>query len=243
MFIVFGQAPLPVEPTEGAFDNPSFRQDLEGMQLGTFDDLDEITEHGLSPVDKALFVAAGGRDFKQLGQHAKQAEQDQMCATAIRDTCRVHHHSQGPAHGIYRDVAFAAFEFLAAVIAPLPPFCTVLTDWLSMMARVGSGWRPACTRTRRRSWCMTWSHKPRLRQRHIVMYTTSHGGKSLGNSRHWQPVRCTYRIALQIARRECLRGRPFCWGSINGAKIAHSSSRKSLAYPLPFRFIHQQWTP
>src|SRR5215472_13671217 len=140
-------------------------------------------------------------------------------------------------------MTLAAFDFLTAVVTALPPFCTVLTDWLSMMARVGSGLRPACTRTRRRSSCMTCSHMPRLRQRQNVMYTTSHGGKSLGNSRHWQPVRCTYRIALQMARRECLRGRPFCWGSSKGAKIAHSSSRKSLAYPMPFLFIHQEWAP
>src|SRR6516225_5993934 len=39
-------------------------------------------------------------------------------------------------------------------------------------------------------------------------------------------------MALQMARRECLRGRPFCFGSSKGAKIIHSSSRISLAYPM-----------
>jgi DNA N-6-adenine-methyltransferase (Dam) len=37
------------------------------------------------------------------------------------------------------------------------------------------------------------------------------------------------------------RGWPFCLGSSKGSKITHSSSRKSLAYPMPCLLIHQQW--
>src|SRR6201987_3060735 len=56
-----------------------------------------------------------------------------------------------------------------AAVHPHRIFCTVLTDWLSTIASVGSGLRPAFTRTRRRSSCMICSHTPRFRQRQNVM--------------------------------------------------------------------------
>ncbi|MBV8053991.1 MAG: DUF2384 domain-containing protein [Deltaproteobacteria bacterium] len=54
------------------------------MQLGALDDLDDIAEHGLAPLDDSLLVATVEQDFKQLGQHQKQAQQYQMRAASIR---------------------------------------------------------------------------------------------------------------------------------------------------------------
>ena len=50
-------------------------------------------------------------------------------------------------------------------MATLPPFCTVFTDWLSMIPSVGSGLRPALMRTRLRNSRRIFSHNPLFRQR------------------------------------------------------------------------------
>ncbi len=63
MLIVFGQAPLPVEPTKGSFDNPTLGQHLESMEVRTLDDFDQVAEHRFAPIDDALFVTAIDQDF------------------------------------------------------------------------------------------------------------------------------------------------------------------------------------
>jgi hypothetical protein len=70
-----------------------------------------------------------------------------MRAAGVGDGGGMHRDRQRPAHHIYREVALAPLDLFARVEAPLPPFCAVLTDWLSIMASVGSGLRPALTRT------------------------------------------------------------------------------------------------
>jgi len=62
-------------------------------------------------------------------------------------------------------MAFAPFRLLATVMAALPPFYTVFTDWLSMIPSVGSGLRPALMRTRLRNSRRIFSHNPLFRQR------------------------------------------------------------------------------
>src|SRR5207249_9062221 len=61
---------------------------------------------------------------------------------------------QDQAVGIYQDMALAAFDLLAAIVAAPPPFWLVFTDWLSIIAALGVGSRPCFTRTcsRRAVW-------------------------------------------------------------------------------------------
>lgn len=47
---------------------------------------------------------------------------------------------------VYEQVAFAAVDLLASIVAVRPPFSVVLTDWLSMMAALGCRLRPAASR-------------------------------------------------------------------------------------------------
>jgi len=128
------------------------------------------------------------------------------------------------------DMSLAALDPLARIVAALLPFCRVFTLWLSMIATVGSGSRPALIRTWRRKWWLIAAQVPALRKRQKVMYTARQGGKSFGNIRHWQPLRSTYRIALYRLRTGCLRGRPICSGSKNRSISAHSRSLTSLGY-------------
>jgi len=55
---------------------------------------------------------------------------------------------------VYEQIPFAAVDFLAGIISMEPPFSVVLTDWLSMIAALGSASRPSAMRTcvRNTSW-------------------------------------------------------------------------------------------
>ena len=51
------------------------------------------------------------------------------------------------ARGVDRDVALAALDLLSRVVAARPPFSVVLTLWVSMIAALGLGSRPFCSRS------------------------------------------------------------------------------------------------
>ena len=155
MLVVFGQTAVPVEPAEGSFNDPAFRQDFEFVEFWAFDDFQNRAEHGLAPVNDTWFIASIDKDLEKMRHDEKPADQNPMRPPALGDARQMNGHGQNIAHHIHGDVAFATFRLLAAVIPTLPPFCTVFTDWLSMIPSVGSGERPAFTRTRLRNACMT----------------------------------------------------------------------------------------
>ena len=55
----------------------------------------------------------------------------------------MNHDCQQHSQRVYGDVALAALDVLAGIIAVGPPFCGVFTDWLSMIAAEGVGFLPA----------------------------------------------------------------------------------------------------
>ncbi len=59
-------------------------------------------------------------------------------------------------------------------------------------------------------------------------YTASHGGRSCGSIRHWQPVRVRYSSALSISRRACTGLRPRVSCGSRGSTMAHCSSVRSV---------------
>jgi len=89
VFVVFCQAAIPIEPAEGSFDDPAFGQELESVKFGAFDDLDQVTKHGLAPIDDTLLVTTIDEDYKQRQQDKRQADQDQTSAGRFGDACRM----------------------------------------------------------------------------------------------------------------------------------------------------------
>jgi len=71
-FVVLGEAAGPVQPCEGAFDDPTFGQHLKQVLLGASNHFHAIAEHLLCPVDQRACVAAVDID---LGDGVEAAEQ------------------------------------------------------------------------------------------------------------------------------------------------------------------------
>jgi hypothetical protein len=81
----------------------------------------------------------------------------------VLKTGLVHELVQDQTVGIHQDMALAAFDLLASVIAAPPLLWLVFTDWLSIIAALGVGSRPCFTRTCSRSAVWMRSHVPSVR--------------------------------------------------------------------------------
>jgi len=69
-------------------------------------------------------------------------------AVAVLDVGRVDQDGRGQPEGVDDQMALAALDLLARVVAAGPPFSVVLTVWLSTMPAVGGPVRPAPSRPR-----------------------------------------------------------------------------------------------
>lgn len=56
---------------------------FELVEFWAFDEFQNMAEHGFAPVDDALFVAAIDKDFEEMRQGNKQADQHEMSAAAL----------------------------------------------------------------------------------------------------------------------------------------------------------------
>jgi len=147
-FVVLAQAAVASEPGEGSFDDPALGQDHEARQVvAAFDDLQDPASQLPCPLDQLAGVPAVGPDPLEPPELADQSGQRPLRPVAVLDVGRMHDHNQQQAQGVYDDVTLAPVDLLARVVAPRPPFSTVFTDWLSMIAAEGLGFRPSWTRT------------------------------------------------------------------------------------------------
>lgn len=149
--VVLAQASVSLEPPEGAFHDPSLGQDHEARHVvAALDDFQNPAPELSRPVDQLSGIAAIGPDQLQPGEAAFEFGQHQLGSIAVLNVGRMHHHGQHQAEGVYDDMTLAAVDLLARVVSTRPPFSTVFTDWLSMIAAEGLGFRPSWIRTCRR---------------------------------------------------------------------------------------------
>lgn len=122
------------------------------MQLGAFDDLDlpgPGVGHDLG--HSGALIAGVCEDLDDRGEAASGVAQQAAGAIAVLDIGAMDDDIQQQAEGVDDDMAFAARDFLARVVALRidrgPPFCAALALWLSMIPTVGTGLRPSASRT------------------------------------------------------------------------------------------------
>ena len=146
--VVFAQPTITPEPGKGSLDDPTLGQNLEaGHIVAAFDDLQYPVAHFLGPLDQFAGVAPVGPDQLELGELPDQFGQHQLGPIAVLDIGGMHNDDQEQAHRVYDDVSLASLDLLASVVTARPPFSAVFTDWLSMIAAEGLGFRPSWTRT------------------------------------------------------------------------------------------------
>ena len=147
--IVFAQPSILSQPRKGPFHYPSPGQYRKAFNaLITFDNLQQPATKIESPVDEFTCVSTISPYQRQTTETAGQFTQNQFCPVTILNISCMYNHSYHQTQRIYHQMAFSAFCLLASVIASVPPFDAVLTVWLSIIAALGLGWRPAWTRTR-----------------------------------------------------------------------------------------------
>ena len=155
LLVVLREAPLLAKPRERALHHPAARQHREAFLVGGLNhDLQVEAPAVLDPLHQRPVVVAVRPDLLKPRQAQPEAVQQTFGGFAVADVGGGDQAAEQQALGVYQDVALAAVDLLAAVIAPDPPFSVVLMDWLSKTAAEGCGSRPRLWRTcsRRRSW-------------------------------------------------------------------------------------------
>ena len=148
--VVLAQPAILAQPGKSAFDHPAFGQEHEAMQVRAFDDLQYPVAELSGPRDELACITAVGPDQRQSRETAGQFLQNQLGSITVLDARRMHHDRHHQTERIHHQMAFSAHYLLARIVTSVPPFEAVLTDWLSIIAALGLGWRPALIRTR--SW-------------------------------------------------------------------------------------------
>ena len=149
---IFGKPSAAVEPSNGAFDDPTAREHHESFGLiGAFDDFSfEAGQDFRQRLVELRPLVAGVREqLRQEGIHPEQGCKQQDAAVAIMDIGWVNDRVEQQTQRIYENMALLALDLLARIIAmrvdPGPPF-QLFTLWLSMMAAVGLASRSPCSR-------------------------------------------------------------------------------------------------
>jgi hypothetical protein len=142
------QTTIATEPGKGPLQDPPLGQNLKASHVGVaFDDLQDPVPQRAGPVDHLGGASPIGPDPVEPGELSDRLGQHQLGPVAVLDVGGVDDDGQEQAHRVYDDVPLASLDLLAGVVAARPPFSAVFTDWLSMIAAEGVGFRPSWTRT------------------------------------------------------------------------------------------------
>ena len=137
------------------FNDPAPRQDGKPFRLVR--PLDDLNLHlGYDPAQASLelrsLITAVGVELQQKRIQPKQAGHQHDAAVAVLHVGRMHDRLHQQALRVDHDMALAAVDLLACVIArrvdAAPPVSALFTLWLLMTAAVGLASRPACSRHR-----------------------------------------------------------------------------------------------
>ena len=139
-------------PRQGALDDPAFREHHKAVAVAAADDLQVP---GAGSGDGGLHLAALitriGDDALQKREAPPSLPQQRLCAVPILHAGRMDADCEEQSEGVGQDVALAAKDLFARVIAGRvergPPLTAPFALWLSMIAVVGLASRPAPSRT------------------------------------------------------------------------------------------------
>lgn len=123
LLVVAGKPAVLDDPGEGALDHPAAAQHLEALGGRiAFDDLDDDVGLLPGPAHKPTSVAAVGIGTFDKGVSCAGGLEHRLAAIAILNAGGVNPDGEQPTIGIGQDMALAAVDLLARVIALRAPF-------------------------------------------------------------------------------------------------------------------------
>jgi len=151
-FEVARQAAVATDPCERPLDYPAFWQNLKSSSVRSLDDLQSPSPgapYGQCHLASGI-SAISKNAFDEREQSSCPAQQMESTITVL-NIGRMNDDIQQEAQRVDQDVPFATLDLLARVVARRierrPPFCEPLAVCESIMATVGLGSRPSCSRT------------------------------------------------------------------------------------------------
>ncbi len=153
IFPVLGQPATTTQPTDGAFDDPSFGQNDEAFgPIGAADDFGNEAWHDACQaiMEHRPRIGAVGKQLLEERELSEHRGQDHQTAVTILNICGRNQRVQQQTQRIDEDVALLAFDQLACIepmgINAGPPFSALFTLWLSTMQAVGLASHSSCSR-------------------------------------------------------------------------------------------------
>ena len=139
--VVATESAVTPKPTKCSLHHPAPRQHLEGVQVGSFYNLDRATPHFSTPVQQGSCVATVGPDVfdAPAGLLAEESREQLFGAIAVLDVGRQDHYQQQQADRVDQNVALASVDFLARVVAALVADLAALDTLTVDGARAGLG--------------------------------------------------------------------------------------------------------
>jgi len=236
--VISAQASGFEEPRESSFDNPALALNMKPFSAvrRLHDVQTELAprSQGFDPGDQTALVSSVCPNDLQPSEGADQYRQEALGSHTILHACLTDPYAQQQAQRVHRQMALAALDLLARIVAA----GTTLLGRLNRLAvnNSRSRRRPAPTRLAQAIPEPIVDKLPGPVLAPLAKIAIDRTpGKSLGNSRHAQPERTMYRMALRSWRRSNLGGRPRLPGFALGAGTKplipfHSWSVRSVGY-------------
>lgn len=134
---------MATQPTEGSLHNPSTWEHMETCHLiGSFHNLQFEWGTGSqrgNPLEKFPGISAIGPNEPDAQEAVAYPSEKQFGSISVLYVGCMDDYSNNQSECVYEQMPFATVDFLAGIISMEPPFSVVLTDWLSMIAALGSG--------------------------------------------------------------------------------------------------------
>jgi hypothetical protein len=146
------QPAMVTDPADRALDDPALRQHREPMLVAAADDLQLPAPGPLHGGGHLRSLVSGVTDDAlDEREQPTRLPQQRLGPVAVLHRGRVDHHAEQQPKRVGQDMALASDGLLARIkagwIERRPPFCAVFAVWLSMIAVVGLGSRPARSRS------------------------------------------------------------------------------------------------
>ena len=133
-FPVFRETAAPVEPGDGALDDPTLGKEFEALRgVGAFDDLhfDVPADAAQSILENWPLVSTIGIEFEQKRMEAKQRRHEEDTAVTVLNIRRMDHGVHQQALRVNQNMALLSLDLLARIIAVRvdrdPPFSALFT--------------------------------------------------------------------------------------------------------------------